>query len=178
MWCFLFWAKFSSSLYSLPTTQFIFLFFYSLLILLSLHSGKNCSEKLQVLKHTDVSLVSHMLMKSKVNISVEMWGPNFTLFFFFFFPTHATPIVLVYLNLFCSVPPNVCVGDVVMPNRQNNPLLWEDHGLGFTSGCGDVLEMDSFNLQHLLQELEKQPLLLELENLGIGAVTRMFLPCS
>lgn len=71
--------------------------------------------------------------------------------FFSFFLSHICNrnyFGLFKLILFCAIPSNVCVGDVVMPNRQNNPLLWEDHCLGFTCGCGDVLEMESFNLKH------------------------------
>lgn len=52
--------------------------------------------RLQVLKYTDKSLVSHMLVKSKVNILVVMRGPNFTFFFFFVFFKYAALISLVY----------------------------------------------------------------------------------
>lgn len=113
--------------------------------------------RLQVLKYTDKSLVSHMLVKSKMNILVVMWGPNFTFFFFCLFQICSFNLIGLLKFVLCHYS-NVYVDDVVMPNWLNNPLLWDDPNMGFTCACGD-LDGESFNLKYLPSSMRETTLI-------------------
>lgn len=119
-----------------------------------------------------------MLVISKVNILVVMWGPNFT-FFFLSQVCSLNRFGLFKFILFCAVTANVYVDDVVMPNWLNNPLLWDDHGMGFTCACGDVLDDESFNLKYIPSTTREPSHCWNLKILEsvIGTATRMSLLC-
>lgn len=142
MRCWLFWAGESYlPIYTSFQLQHLLLFFSAA------HQSwkacrveKNVVRRMQILKYADMSLVSHMLVKSKVNIFAVMWGPNFT-FFVCVFPKYAALIAFIYFSLFCSVLLlQMFVDVVVKPDWLNNPLLRDDHCMGFTCSCGDVLD--------------------------------------
>ena len=104
--------------------------------------------RLQVLKYTDKSLISHTLVKSMVSVLVVMWGTNVT-FFCLSQICSLNHFGLFKFILFCALTSDAYVNGVVVPNWLNNPLLWDDRCMGFYMGLWWVLGDGSFNLKYV-----------------------------